>query len=445
LSFLTKDKAFYKRLALLALPIIGQDMLNALVNMVDTFMVGSLGETAITAVGLSNQLFFIYILIVFGISNGSAILMGQYYGAKDVKSIRKTLGISVALSILTALVFVYFAVLHSEAVLRIYSKDEAVVREGAKYLKVVGLTYFLCAFTVPVNTALKSMNKPKLPMFNSAVALATSASLNFVFIIVMQMGVAGAAYATLIARTLELVSQLALIKLTKMPLAGRFKDFLAADAAFFKKYIKLTLPVILNEFAWALGTSMYNVAYKHCGTEAQAALQITNTIQNIFWVIGMGIGSASGIILANTLGAGDKDKAIAYSRKMLAVVILVGLCVSCLFLLFSPVIVNIFNVSDAVKAYSQKITYVIAAVLIVKLLNFTTIVGILRSGGDTLFCMILDLTAVWAVGVPLAFLGAYHLGLPVYWVLAMVQAEEVLKLLVAGPRTLKNGWARTLV
>jgi Na+-driven multidrug efflux pump len=279
----------------------------------------------------------------------------------------------------------------------------------------------------------------------SAMALAVSASLNFVFIIVLKMGIEGAALATLVARSMEVATQFSLIRLTRMPLWGKFKDFLAADAAFLKKYMALAFPVILNEFTWALGTSMYNVAYKHCGTQAQAALQITATMQNVFWVVGMGIGAASGIIIANELGAREHARAIGYSRKMLKCVVLAGAAMSVLFLLLSPVMVDLFNVSDAVKAYSGKITYVISAALIVKLLNFTCIVGILRSGGDTLFCMLLDLVSVWAVGVPLAFLGAYWLGLPVYWVFAMVQAEEALKLLISGPRVLKNGWARTLV
>lgn len=439
------DKGFYKRLAYLALPIIGQDMLNSLVNILDTFMIGSLGVTEITAVGLSNQLFFIFIILVFGISSGSSILMGQFNGASDVKGVRKTLGISICLSLLTALLFLYFAVFHSELVMSIYSKDADVVAVGARYLKAVGVTYLICGVIVPVNTALKSMNSTKLPMLTTAIALVCNAILNYVFIFILKKGVEGAAIATVIARSAEVIAQLVLIKLTKMPLAGSLKDFLSADRVFFKKYILLTLPVILNEFVWGLGTSVYNIAYKYCGTEAQGALQITATVQNLFQVIGMAVGSAAAIILSNELGAGENEKAIKHSRRIMALSVMLSIVMSGMLLAFSPLLVNLFNVSDSVKECAYKIIYVIAAGMVIKTFNYTTIVGILRSGGDTVFCMLLDIVTVWAIGVPLAFLGAYFLELPIYWVLAMVLTEELVKLFASGPRTLSNIWAKTLV
>jgi len=445
MSHIFSDKAFFKRLAFLALPIIGQDMLNSLVNILDTFMVGSLGETAITAVGLSNQLFFVYIIMVFGVSSGSSILMGQYNGAGDIKSVRKTLGMGVILSLITAAVFMYFAIFRSEFVLSIYSKDEAVIAQGAKYLKIIAPVYLLCAFIVPVNASLKSTNNAKLPMCTTAIALVTNAALNYLFIFVLKKGIEGAATATLIARSVEAAAQVLLIRLTKMPIAGKFRGYLPSDWGFVKKGLSLTAPVMINEFAWAFGTSMYNAAYKYCGTEAQAALQITNTIQNLFWVVGMGIGSAAGIILSNELGAGERDKAILYSRKIMVTVIIAGLTMGSLLLAFAPMLVSIFKVSDAVISYSYKIIYVVAAAMTIKLINFTVIVGILRSGGDTFFCMLLDLVSVYGAGIPLAFAGAYFLGLPVYWVLAMVHAEELIKLVVCVPRALKNGWAKTLV
>jgi len=439
------DKAFFKRLAFLALPIIGQDMLNSLVNILDTFMVGTLGETAITAVGLSNQLFFIFIIMIFGVSSGSSILMGQYNGAGDIKSVRKTLGTGVMLSMAIAALFMYFAVAHSEFVLSIYSKDEAVIKEGVKYLRIVAPTYILCAVIVPVNTALKATNTPKLPLFTTAIALVVNAAMNYIFIYVLKMGVEGAAIATVIARAVETVAQLFLVRALKMPIAGRLRGYLPTDLAFVKKGLSLTIPVVVNEFAWAFGVSMYNAAYKFCGTEAQAALQITNTIQNLFWVVGMGIGAASGIILSNELGAGARDKAIRYSRMILITVTIAGVAMGSLLLVFAPFLVGIFNVSDTVIAYSYKIIYVVAVGMIIKLINFTAIVGVLRSGGDTMFCMILDLISVYLVGIPCAFLGAYVLNLPIYWVLAMVHSEEVIKLITSVPRALKNGWAKTLV
>jgi putative MATE family efflux protein len=439
------EKSFYKRLTLLALPIIGQDLLNASVNMLDTFMVGSLGETSITAVGLANQFFFVYIMFVFGISSGCAILMSQYFGMKDIKSIRKTVGLGIFLSSLIAVLASLLAITRPELVLSIYSKDPAVIAAGAKYLRIVGVTYLFGAFTVPISTSLKSMNMPKYPMFITATTLTISVTLNYILIIVLDFGVVGAACSTLTARSIELVMLFVVIKKFKLPLAGNIKDFLAADKEFFMKYLRLATPVVFAAIMWSVGTSLYNVAYKHCGTQAQAAVQITGAIQNLFWVIGMGIGSAAGIILANVLGAGEREKAILYSKKIIRVVIPAGIIMGLAFLLTSPLIAGLFNVSDEVKVYSLRITYVLSVMITIRLVNFTTIVGILRSGGDTFFCMIAELVAVWLFAVPLAFLGAYFLKLPIYWVVLMVQAEDIIKLFTMTPRRLTNKWARTLV
>jgi Na+-driven multidrug efflux pump len=289
------------------------------------------------------------------------------------------------------------------------------------------------------------MNMPKYPMFITATALTISVTLNFILIIVLDFGVIGAACSTLTARIIELTMQLLLIKKAKLPLAGDIKDFLSANSEFFKKYLRLATPVVFAAIMWSGGNSLYIVAYKHCGTQAQAAVQITGAIQNLFWVIGMGIGSASGIILANVLGSGDREKAILYSKKILRIVVSAGLIMGLAFLLTSPLIAGLFNVSADVKDYSLRITYVLSAMITIRLVNFTTIVGVLRSGGDTFFCMIAELIAVWIFAVPLAFLGAYVLRLPIDWVVLMVQAEEIIKLLTTTPRRLTNKWARTLV
>jgi putative MATE family efflux protein len=439
------SSSFYKRLALLALPIIGQDLLNALVNMVDTFMIGSLGETAITAVGLANQLFFVYIMVVFGLSSGSAILMSQYYGMKDFKSIRKTLGIGVCLSAAASFLFAFCALAIPELVMSLYSKDPAVVVEGAKYLRIAGFSYLINAFIVPINTALKSMNMPKYPMYTTAIALSVSVSLNFLFIIILGLGVRGAAVSTLTARVVEICAQMFLIKKAKLPLADNMKDYFSAKREFVQKYIVLAAPVVASAIAWAIGTSMYNVAYKHCGTQAQAGVQIAAAIHNVFWVIGMGIGAASGIILANVLGAGETERAISYSKKIIRIITPVGLFMGLCLVLVAPLIAGLYNVTNEVKEYVRLVTYVLAAIYTLKLNNFTTIVGILRSGGDTLYPAVMELVIVWGVAVPLAFLGAYVLKLPIYWVVLMVQAEDLLKFVTMTPRRLTNRWAKTLV
>ncbi len=438
--------SFVARLILLAVPIILQELINSTVNLLDTFMIGKLGIHEVTAVGLANQIFFLFILLTFGINSGSSIFMGQFWGKNDTKSIRKVMGICFISTFLGACLFAIPAFFVPEKIMSIYSdNDTRVIELGAQYLRIVCFSYFLTAFSATLNISLKSIGQTKIPMFTTMIALSCNFILNYIFIFILKMGVEGAAYATLIARFIELCVQLVLVNLLKLPVIGQIRQYFSADAAFIKKHFMLTYPVILNEFIWALGTSAYNIAYKFTGTEGQGAVQISGTIQNLFGVIGFSVGSAAGIILANTLGANEKEKAIRYSRKSLFLAVALSILMGLVLLLVAPGIISLFNVSDQVKEYAAKIMYVIAAGMVIKTFNFTSIVGILRSGGDTMFCLILDGLTVWLVGVPLAFIGGYFLRLPIYWVVLFVYGEEIVKLFASAYRVFSNIWVKNVV
>jgi len=439
------DKVFFKTLVFLAVPIILQEILNSSVNMMDTFMIGQLGDIEVAAVGLANQIFFLFSLMLFGINSGASVFMGQYWGKGEIESIHKIMGISFVLSFSAAFLFCFGALCIPETLMNIYSKDELVVQQGVKYLRVIALSYFMSAFIITINTALKSIGQTKFPMFTTFISLISNIILNYIFIFILEMGVSGAALGTIISRTIEVLVQILLINKFKVPIAVNIKNYFNADKEFTKKFLKLTYPVILNECMWALGTSIYNIAYKYSGTQAQAAVQISGTIQNLFMVVGIGIGAASGIILSNTLGAGDLKKAIRYSRNCIVMAVILSVIMGIGLFNCSGFIVSLFEVNDVVKLYAQRILFVVAVGMIFKTFNYTTVVGILRSGGDTRFCLILDASSVWFIGIPMAFLGSKFLQLPIYWTFALVYLEEFFKFFLSGKRVLSNKWANTIV
>jgi len=442
---IVKDKVFLKLAASLAIPIILQDILNSSVNMVDTFMIGRLGEKEVAAVGLANQVFFIYQLIIFGITSGSAIFMGQYWGKRDTGSIHKIMGIGISLSLFFALIFSLAAFFVPEKIMTLYSQDSIVIKYGCDYLGIVIISYFFSALILSINAALRATENTKLPMCTTFISLFSNIIFNYVFIFKFGFGVRGAAIATVIARFIELLCQIFFVYRLKMPVAAKLSNYLKADRDFLKIFFKITIPVILNEFMWALGTSIYNMAYKYSGTEAQAAVQISSTIQNLFIVMGTGCGFACGIMISNALGAGDIKKAISYSRKCLKAAVLLSSFMGVLLFLSSDFILLFFDVSELVKEYAYYLFIVTAVGIVIKTYNYTTIVGILRSGGDTKFCLILDAAGVWLIGIPLAFLGSAVLGLPIYITVALVYLEEVMKFFISSKRVFKNNWARTLI
>ncbi len=444
---LSKDnKAFFSRLLLLAFPIIIQEFMYSAVNMLDNIMIGRLGLYEITAVGLANQVFFLFILVMFGINSGSSIFMGQFWGNNDKSSVHKTMGVCVVLGLIGTLFFFVMAFFFPHKIMYLYSGgNKEVDALGVSYLKIVSFAYFFCAISVAINTSLKSIGKTFYPMLTTLIALIANGVLNFVFIFIFKWGVPGAAIATLISRILELTAQLIIINVKRLPIRGKLSSYFSADRKFLKEYFIITTPVIINEALWAVGNTLYTIIYKYTGTEGQGAVQIASTLQHLFMVLSMALGSATGIMLANLLGAGEREKAISYSRKSLAVGTAIGIAMGVFILLASPFVLSFFKVSDLVKGYARNIIYIMSFTILFRTLNFTTIVGILRSGGDTKFCLLIDVLSVWLVGVPFAYVGAKFFGLPVYFVYFLACCEEYVKLVFALVRTFKNKWARSVI
>ena len=442
---LFKDRIFLRNLGWLAIPIIINEMLNSLINMMDTFMTGKLGAASVTAIGLGNQVFFLFSLITFGICSGASIFMGQYWGNNDIKSVHKVMGIAYIMVILDSAIFFIGAIFFPEVIMGIYSKDPEVIRLGAGYLRVVGFSYILTGLIIVNNAALKATRCAMQPMITTFISLVVNIICNSIFIFVMKMGVVGAAFGTLCARTIELITQIIIIKVRNNAVLANIGDYFKLNGKFLKNYFVITTPVLLNEFMWALGTTIYNIAYKYAGTVSQAAVQVANVVQNLFVVFGMGVGASCGILISNALGARDKDKAIDYAKKCTYLAILCSIFLGAVLFIISPFVVNLFDIENEGKHYAEIMLWVVSVGMLFKTINYINIVGILRNGGDTIFCFICDTASVWFVGVPMAFLGAKYLGLPIYIVYAMVYSEEVFKTIVSQTRVIRKTWLKTVI
>ncbi len=445
MNFGTKNKEFIKSATFLALPILAQDLVNTLVNLLDSVMIGSLNREAINAVGFSNQLFFLYSLLIFGVCSGSGVLIGQYWGRNDTKSIHRVMGIGFTIGSIAGLFFASVSIIFPRAFLSLYTTNETVIELGVGYLRTVGISYLLTPITMVINFALRNMKKGKFPMINIIAALLTNLLFNFLFIYVIKLGVVGAALGTVIARVTELFVQQLIIRKNKLPVLAKLKEYFGYNLKFFRNCMRITLPVILNEFMWAFGTMLYQVAYKPVGDDGQAAVQISSAIQNLFYIAGIALGASTGIMIANVLGEGDRAKAISYSRKGVTFNAVVGAAMTAIMLLTCPLFLRFYDVSPAVIHYANNILIITALSLEIRIFNYTAIVGILRSGGDTKFCLLLDCGAVWLVGVPLAFLGSYVFKLPIYLIVLLVTMEEVAKFIPGVIRVFNNKWANTVV
>lgn len=261
-----------------------------------------------------------------------------------------------------------------------------------------------------------------MPMVTSMISFFTNALFNYLLIFgkfgFPQLGVKGAAYGTLIARAVEIILVLYSIYSNKTnPLAQTFTAMTDWTGDFIKKYFKTAYPVILNEAFWSLGTVLYSLAYAKIGTEAAAAVQILNTVQNVFMVFTRGLANACTVMVGNKIGADEEDEAIEYANSFMVLSAGIGLVLGLILFISSDAILLIFkNLTPHLYDTLKKLLIVLAVFFSIKAFNGTLIVGVLRGGGDTKFSMLLEMGCVWLVGVPLAFLGALVFKLPVYYV-----------------------------
>ena len=258
------------------------------------------------------------------------------------------------------------------------------------------------------------------------------------------MGVIGAAIATLTARIVEMGCIFIYTYGWKTELAARFSEFFGYSSSLLKEYIKTSFPVIGNEFMWGLGVTMYSLAYGRMGDTAVAAITISQTIQDMILVFFQGIAAAATVILGNELGAGRTKEAEEDASRLLCLEFLFSLILGVFCILTRNLLVGIYDVSDEAFRGASLCMLVYGLCLPFKMTNLLIIVGILRSGGDTRFCLLLDSGSVWFIGVPMTFLGALVFRFPIHLVFAMTLTEEAVKFFAGYWRYRKRRWLKNL-
>ncbi|MGL5067615.1 MAG: MATE family efflux transporter [Sarcina sp.] len=442
------DRQFYRTLFVLALPIIIQNLLMSSLSMADTMMVGVLGDVSVAAVGIGNQVNFLVQLFMFGILGGSSIFISQFWGKKDCGNIKKTVGLSIISSAIVGAIGSIIVVIGASFIAKIFSDDVAVINQVVTYLKVMSFSYVVNAITIGLAFSLRSIEDSKSPMLVSAVAVLTNVALNYCLIFgefgMPELGVKGAAIATVIARFLE-ATLLILIASRNPVFKGKASEFLDFDLAFSKEVYKAVIPVLLNDICWGIGNFLYSIAYGQIGTEAMASVQICTNIQNVFMVLGMSMSSAGLVMIGNQIGADKEEKARDYGNKFVILACGIGIIIGVLVIMTSSSIIGIFNVSEEVKRYSVLILNVFVLLAPIRMMNLVIIVGVLRGGGDAGYALKIEAIPMWCIGVPFAFIGAVFLQLEVHYVVMLVSVEEIFKLILAWRRLRSGKWIRSVI
>ena len=451
------DRAFYRRVLAIVVPIIIQNGITNFVSLLDNIMVGQVGTLPMSGVSIVNQLLFVFYLCIFGATAGAGIFTAQFQGSGDVKGIRSTFRFK--LLICTALAVIGMAVfsLWDTPLIRLFLTGEgeaqdaaAILEYGQSYLEWMLLGLIPFALTNAYAGTLKETGETFIPMLGGIVATLVNLVLNYVLIFghfgAPEMGVEGAALATVISRFVELgiVAGWTHLNTGKNPfIVGAYRS-MAIPAGLLKNIIIKGMPLLANELLWSTGMTFMNQCYSTCGLDVVPALNITTTLFNLTSVVFMSMGVADGILMGQMLGASaPKEEVKQTSRKLIAISVASGILFGLVTMALSGAFPHIYNTSHAVRSLATRL--ILVAALFMPFDAFANAAYfVLRSGGQTYITFLFDSGFVWAVMVPLGFILSRFTGIDILPLYFICQSTNILKAAVGSYFLGKGKWIQNL-
>ncbi|MBE7021056.1 MAG: MATE family efflux transporter [Ruminococcaceae bacterium] len=442
------NKQFYKQFILISIPMGLQNLLTTMVNLVDNLMIGRLGDVAVAAVGLANKVFFLYTLVVFGLCSGATAFVSQYWGKGDLKGIKRVMLINMIGSFVFSLAFAIAGSLFPGEIMKLLTNDPLVIKEGMGYIRIIAPGFLVTGIIYVFSYILKALEHPKVPLIASIVSILVNTVINYILIFgkfgFPKLGVLGAAFGTLIARIFEVTVILA-FSVKKLDFVfTRFYEYKGITKAFLKQFAIKVTPVIINESSWALATTIMISIFAKISTQAVAALNVINILRDLTGVFFIGTGLAAGVMLGKLIGLKRYEETYERTLKLSVVLPLISFLIAIATYLLSPMFLNLFNISAEAKEIAKGMYLVATVCMPVSAFNYLNICGSLRSGGDSLFCLLTDSVTIWTVGVFGSLIGA-NIGLPVIAVYIISRTEELVKGTVVLIRIIKKKWIKDLV
>jgi putative MATE family efflux protein len=443
-----EKKNFYKAVFLLIIPMAFQNLINVGVTTADVIMLGKVGETVLSAASLGTQVQFILTLILFGLTSGAAVLTSQYWGKQDIRAIEKVLGIALGIGIVIAVIFSLGAIIMPEKLMKIYTSEPDVIKEGVKYLRIVGYSYTLSAITMIYLNIMRSVERVLIStvvyLISLVVNIILAAILIFGLFGCQAMGIEGAAIATLVARIVEIFIVIVYEIRVKHEIHPHICDIIKFDKILFKDFLILSMPVVINELLWGAGASANTAVMGHLGSAAVAANSVAQVTRQIATVVSFGVATAAAIMLGKAIGEEKYEEAKAYSKRFVGLSIAFGFIGGILILCIRPVVMNSLSLSDEARNYLGFMMIVMSYFALFQAYNTTMIVGIFRSGGDTKFGLIMDVLSMWGCSILLGAVAAFvfKCSVPVVYVLLM--SDEIVKFPFTTLRFKSYKWLKNI-
>ena len=451
------DRAFYRKLFSVLIPILIQNLITNFVSLLDNIMVGQVGTEPMSGVAIVNQLLFVFNLCIFGGLAGAGIFTAQYYGKGDNEGVKNTFRAKLYIALLAVVLFTAAFVLKGDALIRLFlheGKEQldlaATLGFGRAYLRVMLLQMPLFALCQVYSGTLRETGETLLPMKAGIIAVFVNLIFNYILIFgklgLPALGVVGAAVATVIARVVECAIVLCWTHRHSARcgfVVGLYRS-LRVPAPLAKRMLRLGLPLLVNEFLWSGGMTTLNQCYSLRGLEVISALNISSTISNLFFCAFIAMGNAISILIGQLLGAGELERSVDEDRKLIAFSVVLSLLVGGIMAAVAPLVPQIYNTTDSVKALACDLLLVGAAMMPINAFTnacyFT-----LRSGGKTIITFIFDSAFLWVIAVPAAFVLSRFTPMPILPMYITVSLLDLIKCAVGYYLVKRRKWVNNIV
>ncbi len=453
-KLLVDDKGFYKKVFALALPIALQSMISIGVNMLDTIMVGKLGEVSLSATSLANQFISIYHILCMGLGMGASVLVSRYWGMREQEpekapeALRKTICIVLRLTVGLAAGFALATLFIPDKIMGMYGNDAQIIEQGMVYFKYSIITYFFLGLSLVCTIVLRSVGQVKLPLFVSIGALFVNLGANYALIFgkfgCPRMGIAGAALATLIARIYEAGVICGYLMFIEKNIGFRIKHFTMKTGDLLGEYIRISIPVLISDGILALGNNAVAMVIGRLGVTFVAANAITAVTQQMSSVVIQGVSQAGAIVTGQTLGSGDKDKTMEQGYGFLGLGIGLGIISALFIMAVSQPIIRSYGVTDETAQIASQLMMAISIIVLFQSSNSIMTKGVLRGGGDTKMLMFTDNAFLWIISIPLGIVAGFVLHLPAFYIYMGLKFDQIIKAVWCVFRLKSGKWIKKI-
>lgn len=442
-----KDSAFYKAFFVMTLTMAMQNLIVFGVNLADSVMMGAYSETALSGVGICNNIQFFLNMAASGIASGMTVIASQYWGKKEKKPIYKVSAVAIWISIAFSVLIFGFAAIAPETLIRLFTDKEAVIEQAVLYLDIIKHTYLMFALTTVMLAILRSVETVKIGFYVSLSSFAINILLNYMLIYgrfgAPEMGIRGAALATLVSRAIELAVVVVYILLIDKKLKMKLRDLFATDKQMFKDYFKTGLPLMMSSVSWGIAMSIQGAIIGRLIESAIAANSIATTIFQVATVICYASSNVACVLIGKTIGENKPLELIKRRSKNLQLLfLLIGVVSSGILLLTKNLIIDFYNATPQTVEITNQFIWVLAVTIIGTAYEAPSLCGIVSGGGDTSFVLKNDIIFMWLIVLPLSFLSAFVFRLPVVVTFACLKADQVLKCAVAVVKVNKFNWIK---